>query len=235
MFAEQRRRKQGLSVVLYLDIKNAFNAVNHRAVYHILEAKGFPAADITLFRRLYTGAFLVMSNQFGQSAACKLSRGMPQGAPPSPVVFSLVIDLIHSIVRNSKRGCTLQGSIAPTGSSGFADDSPLHTDGFDAVPAMAILVPKVAAYVEWAGMEYALSAFQYSSRSAVGPYLTYSRGWPSDPGALSFGCRRAHLSNVSKSIGRLIRGGVPAGTWRISSNTSLGTGQGGIGAMPGSS
>jgi len=68
MFAEQRRRKQGLSVVLYLDIKNAFNAVNHRAIYHILEAKGFPAADITLFRRLYTGSFLVMSNQFGRGA-----------------------------------------------------------------------------------------------------------------------------------------------------------------------
>ncbi len=32
-------------------------------------------------------------------------------------------------------------------------DSPLHTDGPDAVSAMAILVPKVAAYVEWAGME----------------------------------------------------------------------------------
>ncbi len=46
MFAEQRRRKQALSVVLYLDIKNAFNAVNHRVVYHVLEAKGFPAADI---------------------------------------------------------------------------------------------------------------------------------------------------------------------------------------------
>jgi hypothetical protein len=52
MFAEQRRRKQALSVVLYLDIKNAFNAVNHRVVYHVLEAKGFPAADIALFCRL---------------------------------------------------------------------------------------------------------------------------------------------------------------------------------------
>ncbi len=54
------------------------------------------------------------------------------------------------------RGCTLQGKI-PTGSSGlahnFADDSPLHTDGPDAVPAMAIMVPEVAAYLEWAGME----------------------------------------------------------------------------------
>jgi hypothetical protein len=88
MFAEQRRRKQGLSVVLYLDIKNAFNAVNHRAVYHVLEAQGFPAADITVFRRLYTGSCLVMSNQFGRSAACKLSWGMSQEASPSPVVFS---------------------------------------------------------------------------------------------------------------------------------------------------
>jgi hypothetical protein len=153
IFAEQRRRKLSLSVVIYLDIKNAFNAVNHRAVYHILEAKGFPAADISLLRRLYTSSFLVMSNQFGRSAACKLSRGVPQGAPPSPIVFSAVIDPIHSIVRNCKRGCTLHGSIAPTGSSGFADDSPLHTDGPDAVSAMAILVPKVADYVEWAGME----------------------------------------------------------------------------------
>jgi hypothetical protein len=153
MFAEQRRRKQGLSVVLYLDIKNAFNAVNHRAIFYVFEVKGFPEADITLFRRMYTGSFLVMSNQFGRSAACVLSRGMPQGAPPSPVVFGTTIDPIHSIVRDCKRGCTLQGGIDPTGSSGFADDSPLHTDGPDAVPAMAVMVPKVAEYLEWAGME----------------------------------------------------------------------------------
>ena len=49
--------------------------------------------------------------------------------------------------------CTLQGGIDPTGSSGFADYSPLHTDVSVAVPAMAIIFPKVAAYIEWAGME----------------------------------------------------------------------------------
>ncbi len=60
---------------------------------------------------------------------------------------------MHAIVRDSKRGCTLQGNIAPTGSSGLADDTPLHTDGPGAIPAMAILVSKVAGYLEWAGME----------------------------------------------------------------------------------
>ncbi len=44
-------------------------------------------------------------------------------------------------------------NIAPTGSSGLADDTPLHTDGPDAIPTMAILVSKVAGYLEWAGME----------------------------------------------------------------------------------
>jgi len=153
ILAEQRRRKQSLSVILYLDIKNAFNAVNHRAIFFILEAKGFPAADVALFRRMYTGSFLVMSNQFGRSATCVLNRGMPQGAPPSPPMFNTVIDTVHSVVRDCQRGCTLQGSIDPTGSSAFADDSPLHTDGPDAVPAMALMVPKIADYLEWAGME----------------------------------------------------------------------------------
>ena len=153
ILAEQRRRRQSLSVILYLDIKNAFNAVNHRAIFHILEAKGFPEADIALFRRMYTGSFLVMSNQFGRSAMCVLSRGVPQGASPSPSTFALAFDPFHSVIRDCQRGCTLQGNIGPTGSSGFADDSPLHTDGLDAVPSMAIIVQKGAAYVEWAGME----------------------------------------------------------------------------------
>lgn len=127
--------------------------MNHRTIFYVLEVKGFPEEDITLFRRMYSGSFLVMSNQFGRSAMCVLNRGMPQGAPPSPSVFDVAIDPMHSIVRDCRRGCTLQGSIDPTGSSGFADDSPLHTDGPDAVQSMAILVPKVAAYIEWAGME----------------------------------------------------------------------------------
>ncbi len=82
-----------------------------------------------------------------------LKRGVAQGAQPSPLIFSTTLDPVHAVVRDSKRGCSLQGNIAPTGSSGLADDTPLHTDGPDAIPAMAILVSKVAGYLEWAGME----------------------------------------------------------------------------------
>ncbi len=74
-------------------------------------------------------------------------------APPSPRIFGLTFDPVHSAIRESRRGCTLQGAIAPTGSSGFADDTQLHTDGPDAVPAMAILVTITADYLQWAGMD----------------------------------------------------------------------------------
>jgi hypothetical protein len=69
ILAKQRRRIASLSVILYLDIKNAFNAVNHRSAFYNLEAKGFPDEDPALFRRMYNGTFLVMNNHLGRSAA----------------------------------------------------------------------------------------------------------------------------------------------------------------------
>ena len=64
IFSEQHRRKEGLSAVLYSDIKNAFNVVNRKDTFYVLEAKGFQEADVTLFRRIYTGSFLLISYHF---------------------------------------------------------------------------------------------------------------------------------------------------------------------------
>ena len=38
ILVKQRRRKTGLSVLLYLDIKNAFNVANYRAIFIVLKA-----------------------------------------------------------------------------------------------------------------------------------------------------------------------------------------------------
>ena len=75
ILAGQRRRKRGLSLLLSWDIKNAFDAANHRAIFIVLEAKGFPAAYIDLIRQLYYGSFLSLGNLFGETAACFLARG----------------------------------------------------------------------------------------------------------------------------------------------------------------
>jgi hypothetical protein len=95
-----------------------------------------------------------MVNHFGRSAAITLSRGMPQGATPSPPFFITVHAIGHY-----RRGCTLQGRIAPTGSDVFAGNSTLHTNGPDAIPALAVMVPPVADFLEWAGVESNLKKY----------------------------------------------------------------------------
>ena len=180
ILAEQRRNRrhrrlgQSISVIIYLDIKNAFNAMNHRSIFYMLEVYGFPKEDVDLFRRMYNGTFLVMINTFGVSAACFLSRGVPQGAPPSSSVFNMIYDPVHVLIRASGRGSTIpirNGTIT-TGSSGFADDTALHTAGPDAVPAMCYLVTIVGNYLYWVGLtvnmpKSACSAFNFATRQQV--------------------------------------------------------------------
>ena len=75
----QQCRDKSQSVVLFLDIKNAFNAVNHRAIFSFLEAYGFNKVDVDFFRQMYSGKFFSVGNTFGESAACFLRRGVFQG------------------------------------------------------------------------------------------------------------------------------------------------------------
>ena len=147
---DAQRRAKSLSVMLYLDLANAFNAMNHRAIFHILRLCGFPDEDIELFIRLYERTFLFIGNRFGNSAACFLARGVPQGAHPSPFIFIIVFNLIHVIARVCGRGCSAHGQ-EPSGSSGFADDTTLHTDGVDAVPAMQCIIQPAGEYLGWMG------------------------------------------------------------------------------------
>ena len=67
ILADYRRRKAGLSVMLYLDIKNAFNAVNHGAISQVLLAFGLATEDIEVLRSLCLQSFLIIIS-FGQIA-----------------------------------------------------------------------------------------------------------------------------------------------------------------------
>ena len=149
---ERSRRRRTISVMLYLDIKNAFNAINHRAMLEVLRACGYPEQDVELFRRMYAGTFLTVTNQFGISAACFLLRGVLQGAPTSPNVFNVAFNPIHVLVQACKRGCAPLAGSEPMGTSGFCDDTTMHSDGPDAVPAMQVMVTAVAPFLEWLGL-----------------------------------------------------------------------------------
>jgi hypothetical protein len=63
ILADQRQRRgpRGrLSVMLCLDIKIAFSALNYRAICLVMEAYDFPAKDIDLIRRMYSKSFFTV-------------------------------------------------------------------------------------------------------------------------------------------------------------------------------
>ena len=150
-FLENQRNAKHPVVLLYLDIKNAFNAMNHRALFRIMELCGYPAADIALFQHMYKGTFLFLGNLFGDSAACYLARGAPQGAAPSTLVFNQAFNPVHIIARLCGRGGAIY-DLTPAGSSGFADDTVFHTSGPDAVACMQAIIAPVGAYLKWSGL-----------------------------------------------------------------------------------
>ena len=169
---DEGRRCGRVSVVLYLDLKNAFNAVNHRAIFLVLEAYGFPHPDIDLFRRLYTGTWFSVGNPFGETAACYLRRGVKQGDVPSPNIFDSTVNPLLKTLRDNGRGCSLPCLSQPTGASGFVDDTNLHTDGPDAIPAMQTMVEKVGGFCCWVGIavnmsKSCISAIDFSTGEQV--------------------------------------------------------------------
>ena len=169
---QEGKRDKRVSVVLYLDFKNAFNAVNHRAIFLSLEAYGFPCPDVDLFRRLYSGTWYSVGNPFGETAACYLRRGVKQGDPPSPKVFETTLNPFQKMIRDCGRGCSLSALPQPSGNSGFVDDTNLHTDGPDAIPAMCMMVEKTSRFCCWVGIavnmaKSCISAIDYNTGRQV--------------------------------------------------------------------
>ena len=176
-FLEDQRNAKHPVVLLYLDIKNAFNAMNHRALFRIMEFCGYPAADIALFQHMYKGTFLFLGNPFGDSAACYLTRGAPQGAAPSTLVFNQAFNPVHVIARLYGR-CGAIYDMTPAGSSGFADDTVFHTSGPDAVPRMQAIIAPVGAYLRWSGLlinmpKSKISAIDFSTGGGWLPPIAY--------------------------------------------------------------
>ena len=50
---DAQRRRKCLSLILFLDLVNASNAMNHSAIFYILRLCGYPDEDIALLIRLY--------------------------------------------------------------------------------------------------------------------------------------------------------------------------------------
>jgi hypothetical protein len=88
--------------VIYIDFRKAFDRVDYKTLLKILMDSGFGELLLSWF-----GSYLKNRKQyvkvFGyKSAICNIPSGVPQEGHLSPLIFSLFINSIKSVIRNSK-------------------------------------------------------------------------------------------------------------------------------------
>jgi hypothetical protein len=83
----------------YLDFANAFNSVDHAALWRWLKELSVP--DIDLLQSLYSGVYYQADLPYGRSAEVLLTRGQKQGDKSSPLLFELVFNALLLVLKAS--------------------------------------------------------------------------------------------------------------------------------------
>ena len=77
-----------------LDLRKAFDHVDHRAVFRALQQQGVSPHAQALLAKAFSLSTLRAKLGGEQSDAVQLHRGLPQGAPESPLLFTMVVEMV---------------------------------------------------------------------------------------------------------------------------------------------
>ena len=81
-------------VVVQLDVKKAFDHVDHRAAFKAMKLQGDSLFSMAFIAAIWSGGCMKACLGTVTSNKVQMSRGLPQGAPESPVIFTMIMELV---------------------------------------------------------------------------------------------------------------------------------------------
>jgi hypothetical protein len=102
LILEHRRTYFRPTIVVFLDIKAAFDAVDRNALWHCLLRNGVPTKFVNILKALYTNTQGRVRVYNEISSNFEITSGVRQGCPISPFLFNFVID---DIIKNALITC----------------------------------------------------------------------------------------------------------------------------------
>jgi endonuclease/exonuclease/phosphatase (EEP) superfamily protein YafD len=95
----QRRKNEGLdTVVLFLDLKKAYDMVPHTRLIQKLKASGIGNTMLRFINNMYEETHMKVRVDNETTSSFKYSRGVRQGCPTSPLIFILYVnDMLENI------------------------------------------------------------------------------------------------------------------------------------------
>ncbi|KAL3679838.1 hypothetical protein R1sor_022794 [Riccia sorocarpa] len=121
-------------IFLKLDFVKAYDRVNHNYVWRVLDTMGFGSQFITLLKGLVENATSVVHLNGAFTRDVQLERGVRQGCPIAPMLFTLSTQPLMELLRSEQIKGHLHGLEARNGrqvlDALFADDTGLmlHAD-----------------------------------------------------------------------------------------------------------
>ena len=116
--------KNSDNLIFSADYAKAFDTLSTKAMVKALKFHGFPEAYINWIKTLLKERISVVRNGGYVSKYFKISRGIRQGCPISPMIFILTLELLAINIRNDEsiQGISLPNRINRTKIKLFADD-----------------------------------------------------------------------------------------------------------------
>ena len=108
-----------------LDIAKAFDSVDHTALLAAAEAAGLPPEMISYLRDYYQRSTTTLSGCGWESGPLRVTRGVKQGDPLSPVIFNIIMD---HLLRSLPQECGAIFNNNTIRAMAFADDLVLLAD-----------------------------------------------------------------------------------------------------------
>jgi hypothetical protein len=133
--------------IAYIDFANAFNSIDHEALWSWLTALKVP--DVPLLRQVYKGSFFQADTPYGLTAPIFLTRGTKQGDGLSPLLFIMIFNALLNSLRGSGMGY-VNAIGQRTAQRAFADDLTLTTS---TVAEMNACLQLLAQFCRWTGAQ----------------------------------------------------------------------------------
>ena len=127
------------AALVSLDQSKAFDRVDHRYLFKVLDAAGFHPGFCSWIRLFYQSPNTVVQVNGKRSAPFPVSRSVRQGCPLSPLLFVLTLEPFLRRLRDQARRPALRGIALSGGGlardSAYADDVTLYISSIEGMQA----------------------------------------------------------------------------------------------------